>query len=400
MRRLISVLLALMLLAAMPLAAAETADIVVPALTEQHTLTFQVPDNEALRFVSQIKVGWNLGNTFDATRDGNVGDEMTIEKYWCGVYTTPEMIQALKDQGFNAIRIPVSWHNHVDADFNISEKWLSRVQEVVDYAISRDMFVILNIHHDTHKDFFYPDSEHFDQSCRYITSIWGQVAERFKDYDDKLIFESINEPRLVGTDVEWNFNTARPECIDAADCLNRLNQAFVDTVRATGGNNATRYLMMPGYSASVAGCSPTHFTLPTDTADNRLIVSVHAYTPYSFALQMPGTKDFDAEKQGMFNEITSFMNLLYSRFIKQGIPVIIGEFGALSKDNLQDRVDFTAYYVANATARGIPCFWWDNNHFQGSGERFGLLDRKTCTFPYPQIVEALMQYSGITAFAE
>ena len=290
MRRLISVLLALMLLAAMPLAAAETADIVVPALTEQHTLTFQVPDNEALRFVSQIKVGWNLGNTFDATRDSNVGDEMTIEKYWCGVYTTPEMIQALKDQGFNAIRIPVSWHNHVDADFNISEKWLSRVQEVVDYAISRDMFVILNIHHDTHKDFFYPDSEHFDQSRRYITSIWGQVAERFKDYDDKLIFESINEPRLVGTDVEWNFNTARPECIDAADCLNRLNQAFVDTVRATGGNNATRYLMMPGYSASVAGCSPTHFTLPTDTADNRLIVSVHAYTPTPSPFRCPAPR--------------------------------------------------------------------------------------------------------------
>ncbi|MBE5815122.1 MAG: glycoside hydrolase family 5 protein [Clostridiales bacterium] len=396
MRKLICLMLAL-LLPVLPLAAmAEEAT--VP--TVENVLKLNIPGSEALRFVSQIKVGWNLGNTFDAHKGNNSGDEMALEKYWCGIYTTPEMIQALKDAGFNAIRIPVSWHNHVDQDFNISEKWLSRVQEVVDYAISRDMFVILNIHHDTDKKFVYPDSAHYEQSERFITSIWQQVSERFKEYDNKLIFECINETRLAGTNVEWWFNTADPRIVDAADCINRLNQAFVNTVRATGGSNTDRYLMVSGYAASPDGTKTDYFTLPTDTAENKLIVSVHAYTPYSFALEMPGTDTFLLETQSDFGEICTFMNQLYTRYVSKGIPVIIGEFGALNKDNLQDRVNFTAYYVANATARGMPCFWWDNNHFKGNGERFGLLDRKTCTFPDTAIVDALMQYSGITSFAE
>lgn len=398
MRRMISLLAALLLMVTPLLSMAEGDEIVIP--TVEDVLVLTIPDNEALRFVSQIKVGWNLGNTFDAHRDGNVGDEMTIEKYWCGCYTTPEMIQAIKDAGFNAIRIPVSWHNHVDENFTISTQWLDRVQEVVDYAIDLDMFVILNAHHDTHEDYFYPDSEHFDQSQRFVTTVWGQIADRFKDYDNKLIFESINEPRLVGTDVEWWFNTESEKIIDAADCLNRLNQTFVDTVRATGGNNTGRFLMVPGYAASADGCKREFFTLPTDTVEHRLIVSVHAYTPYAFALQMPGVKEFKLEGLEQMNDITFFMNQLYTRYVSQGVPVIIGEFGALSKDNLQDRVNFTAYYVANATARGMPCFWWDNNAFTGNGELFGLLNRQKLEFPFPEIVDALMQYSGITAFDE
>ncbi len=396
MRKLFCLLAALLMLSMPALSLA--AEITVPAV--EVPPIFSIPDNEGMRFVSQIKVGWNLGNTFDAHDNRSFADEMVLEKYWCGVYTTPEMIQTLKDAGFNAIRIPVSWHNHVDADFNISTQWLDRVQEVVDYAVSRDMFVILNIHHDTDKKYVYPDSAHFDQSHRYITTIWGQLAERFKDYDNKLIFECINETRLVGTNVEWWFNTEDEKILDAADCINRLNQAFVDTVRAAGGSNADRFLMVSGYAASTDGTKTEYFKLPTDTIENHLIVSIHAYTPYNFALEMPGINNFSAALQSEMNDITFFMNQLHTRYIRNGVPVIIGEFGALSKDNLQARTDFTAYYVANATARGIPCFWWDNNHFKGNGERFGLLDRKTCTFPDQPIVDALMQYSGITAFAE
>jgi len=398
MQKVISLVLMLLLLTLPVFSQASESEIVIPVIDD--VLKVHIPDNEALRFVSQIKVGWNLGNTFDAHRDGFTGDEMTIEKYWCGCYTTPEVFETLKAQGFNAVRIPVSWHNHVDKDFNVSTQWLDRVQEVVDYAISQDMFVILNAHHDTHKDFFYPDSEHFDQSYRFITTVWSQVADRFKDYDHKLILESINEPRLAGTNVEWWFNTSDKRILDAADCLNRLNQAFVDTVRATGGNNADRYLMVPGYAASADGCRCEYFTLPTDTVENHIIVSVHAYTPYPFALEMPGVKTFDAETQESMNDIVYFMNQLHTRYISQGVPVIIGEFGALSKNNLQDRVDFTAYYVANATARGIPCFWWDNHAFKGNGELFGLLDRVNLTIPYPEIVDALMQYSGITGVGQ
>ena len=181
--------------------------------------------------------------------------------------------------------------------------------------------------------------------------------------------------------------------------LNELNQLFVDTVRASGGNNATRYLMVPGYDASPACALNDYFTLPQDTADNRMIVSVHAYTPYSFALEMPGISTFGTQAQKQ--EIVSFMNGLYDKYITNGIPVVIGEFGAMVKgDNVQDRVDWTAFYAATASARNLPVFWWDNNVFSGNGERFGLLDRKTCTFPHQQVVDALMRYAGYEKLPE
>ena len=170
----------------------------------------------------------------------------------------------------------------------------------------------------------------------------------------------------------------------------------MDTVRATGGNNAERYLMVPGYAASVDGATNEHFKLPSDHADNRIIVSVHAYTPYPFALQDEGGTDaFALTDIGQTSEINRFMIKLYKTYIAQGIPVVIGEFGARAKgDNVQARVDFTAYYTANASARNIPCIWWDNNAHKGWGELFGILDRSKCEWTHPQIVEAMIRYGG------
>ena len=371
---------------------AEGGEPVVPIL--ENPPAFEIPDNAAMAFARQMGVGWNLGNTFDAWRDGG-GDEMSIEAYWCGVYTTEEMIEVVHAAGFSTIRVPVSWHNHVDADFNISAPWLDRVQQVVDWAIARDMTVILNIHHDESPDFYYPSEACYETSERYIRRIWEQLAERFSDYGEKLVFESMNEPRQKGTDWEWWLDEENPDCREAADCINRLNQVFVDTVRASGGNNAERYLMVPGYDASPRGALSELFVLPTDAADNRLIVSVHAYTPYSFALEDGGTDSFSLETGAQTAEIGTFMNELYNRYISQGIPVVIGEFGARDKHgNAQARVDYAAWYAFSAKARGIPCCWWDNNAFTGSGERFGLLDRAACAWAIPQIVEALVKYGG------
>lgn len=358
--------------------------------------------NEALEFVQKMKIGWNLGNTFDATRDGYMGNELSIESYWCGVKTTEEMIAAVKGAGFNTLRLPVSWHNHVDGDFNISKVWLDRVQEVVDYAISRGMYVILNTHHDVSKYYYYPDSEHYEVSEKYITRVWAQVAERFIDYDEHLIFESMNEPRLVGHANEWSFSASVPECVDSLNCIMRLNQAFVDTVRKTGGNNAERYLMVPSYDASPYSATHDLFSLPTDTADNKIIVSVHAYTPYSFALEEGGVRDFNyTVGRAQSNDIVYFMNPLYDRYIKNGIPVVIGEFGARDKGgNAQSRVDFASYYVALASARGIACCWWDNNGFTGNGELFGIFNRRELKWPYPEIVEGMMKYAGYDALKD
>ena len=358
---------------------------------------YDIPDNEAMDFLKKMGVGWNLGNTFDAHQDPLKVNEMKVESLWVGVKTTAEMIRKVHEGGFNTLRLPVSWHNHVSGeDFRISKEWLDRVQEVVDDALAEGMYVILNTHHDVGKDFYYPSSENMEISERYIRSIWQQLAQRFADYDEHLIFESMNEPRLKDTEDEWVFNADKASCEDAARCINRLNQLFVDTVRAAGGNNETRYLMVPGYAASPDGALNRHFALPQDSADNRIIVSVHAYTPYPFALQDEGGTDtFLLTDIDQTSEINRFMISLYKTYIANGIPVVIGEFGARAKgDNLQSRVNYAAYYAANASARNIPCVWWDNHAFKGNGELFGILDRKTCQWAYPEIVEALVKYGG------
>ena len=358
-----------------------------------------LPDNDALKFISNMKIGWNLGNTFDATRDGdyNEATEMDIEKSWNGFETTIEMILDIKNAGFNTLRLPVSWHNHlVDDNYTISEQWLNRVNEVVDYAIDNGMYVILNTHHDD--ELFYPSSEKLEISEKYIESVWTQLAKRFADYDNHLIFEGMNEPRLKGTNHEWNFVASNPSCQDSADALNKLNQIFVDTVRAGGGKNTDRYLMIPAYAASPESALSDLFILPTDIADNKLIVSVHAYRPYNFALQSFTEKGsvnkFDIDDKGHTGAITSFMDSLYSKYTANGIPVVIGEFGARVKnDNLQDRVNCLAYYIACAKSRGFTCCIWDNNAFSGTGENFGLYDRSAKKWGFPDVILAMMEYA-------
>ena len=356
-----------------------------------------VPDNETFAFIDKLGVGFNLGNTFDAYSDPTPADEMSTETCWHHTYTTEQMIKDIHAYGFDTIRIPVSWHNHVDDDVNISPEWLDRVNEVVDWAIDDGMYVIINIHHDNHAEAngLYPDNAHMDRSRKYVGRIWEQLSERFKDYDEHLIFEAMNEPRLVDTEHEWNFIPGNKECHEAIDCINELNQIFVDTVRASGGNNATRYLMCPGYAASMDGGTNPFYEFPTDTESNegKIILSIHAYTPYSFALEYPGVSDFSVEDKSKTNEINTFMNKLYMDYVSQGVPVIIGEFGARDKNgNLQDRVNYAAYFSAMANARHIPCVWWDNNEFTGSGELFGIYDRNNPENSRTDIIYALMEY--------
>lgn len=361
-----------------------------------------IPDTEAMEFVKNMKAGWNLGNTLDAhSGSGNAG--LTSEQSWGNPVTTKEMITEVKNAGFETIRIPVTWHNHLEREegsdtFTISSEWLDRVQEVVDYAYDNEMYIILNIHHDTVEDAYYPDSAHYDQSENYIRTVWEIVADRFRDYDQHLIFESMNEPRLVGNSYEWNFQESAKECKDSADCINKLNQVFVDTVRASGGNNAGRYLMVPGYAASLAGVTTDLFVLPTDSAENKLIVSTHAYTPYNFALQSQSesgaTDSFPAEGGPGKSDIDYLVNSLYRKFVSQGIPVVMGEYGARNKNNnLQDRVNYYAYYVAAARAKGITCCVWDNGAFAGDGELFGILNRRKCEWAYPEVVKAIITYA-------
>ena len=373
----------------------------VPEISIKKRTLNEGADPSAVDFVEGLKAGWNLGNTFDAGSDQNMQDEMAFESLWCGVKTTKEMIDAVRAAGFETLRIPVSWHNHVsdDGSYTISAQWLDRVQEVVDYAMDNDMYVILNIHHDNSTGYMYPSQEYAEQSKAYIRSVWTQLARRFADYDEHLIMESLNEPRLVGTNCEWWLDLKKKECVEAVKLINEYNQLFVDTVRASGSHNADRYLLVPGYDASLQGASNEYFELPKDTEGNvnRILVEVHAYTPYDFALQPPDEKGSTAkwsmDRRASTSEIDTLMDTLFDKYVKNGIGVVIDEFGARDKGgNTQARVDFTAYYVAAARARRISCCWWDNNAFAGNGENFGIFRRSDCTFAYPEIVEAMVKY--------
>ena len=339
--------------------------------------------------------GWNLGNTLDAFMDHvPETDDTVTETAWQPYRTTPELFQAVRDAGFASVRIPVSWHNHVDEQFTISEKWLDRVQEIVDMAVAADLNVILNIHHDNDEAFgcLYPDAEHFEQSRMFVTRIWQQVADRFSAYDEHLIFEAMNEPRLVGHSKEWNVDTYDPDILEAIDCINRLNQAFVDTVRAAGGQNRSRYLGCPGYSASPDGVLCDQFVLPEDIPGNtdRIFISVHAYTPYNFALNPDGTDFFNPEGPGRDGGIKTMLDRLSEKFVSIGIPVYIGEMGSVDRNgNLESRIRHCEYFAKQAKEHGISIFWWDNGLFDGAGERFAILDRGTCTFRYPELADAM-----------
>lgn len=331
----------------------------------------------SLEFTAKIKVGWNLGNTLDAT--GTI--DLSSERSWGNPTTTEEMLLAVKEAGFNAVRIPTSWGNHMDDEHHIAEDWMARVREVVDYAYKNDMYVILNMHHE---NWNYPYEDNKETASEILRSAWTQIATEFSGYDEHLIFEGMNEPRWVGTDYEWNGGNAEGQSV-----VNYFNQVFVDTVRAAGGNNENRFLMVCPYAASSSRGALEALVLPEDSAD-RLIVSVHAYIPYAFALQQSGGGKWLADRASSTRDIDSLADTLNELFISKGTAVIVGECGAMNKDNEEFRTEWAKYFMAKFKGLGIPCFLWDNGAFT-SGETFGLLDRYSNTWRYPDLMAGIMQ---------
>ena len=370
--------------------------------------TLKNADTEAI--LEDMGLGWNLGNSLDATG----GSGLDTETSWSNPKTTQALIDKVKSLGFNTVRVPVSWGKHVSGDnYTIDSAWLARVKEVVDYCYKNDMYVILNIHHDTKSSAsasgagYYPRSSAYSSSEKFVTSVWSQMAEYFKDYDYHLIFETLNEPRLIGTGYEWWFNkwSIPSEVKDAIDCINRLNQKAVDTIRDTGSNNKGRLIMCPGYDASIDGATVSGFKLPTDISGNknRIAVSVHAYSPYNFAMNV-GSGSTSAYTSSIKSELRDLFSTLKSNFRDKGIPVVIGEFGSTDKNNTAERVKWATDYTALAKKNNIPCVLWDNNAFavyNGSSivlnsEYHGYINRKdnTVTSPAKDVIEALMKPYG------
>lgn len=352
----------------------------------------EMNDITASELVGKIYIGWNLGNTLDAAgeRLGATMSAARLETAWGNPVTTKENFAALKDAGFNTIRIPVSWSKAVDGNYKVREDWMERVVEVVNYAFDLNMFVILNTHHD--ESIFGFTNDKMEESKKAFKTIWEQIAAVFKNYDERLIFEALNEPRTPGSAKEWAGGT--PE--EHAN-LNVYYQLFVDTVRASGGNNGKRALMVNTYAASAEPVAINALKIPNDTVENKIIVSVHAYAPYNFALNRnPEFNKWDKNNGADTSQITDAIDRVQTAFLRKNIPVIWGEFGAMNKDNTEDRVRWAEFYTGYAKSKGMPCVWWDNGIVTGeSAERFGLLDRRTNEIIYPGIVEALMRGAGV-----
>ena len=311
-----------------------------------------------LEFTQNMGVGWNTTNTLDA----NAGSGLGAETSWGNPKVTEALIDSVAARGFKTLRVPVSWGQHIGEapGYVIDPMWMSRVEQVVKWGLENDMYVIINIHHDD--DRVVPTKEKIAESKVFVSAIWKQIAIRFKRYNEKLIFETLNEPRVVGHPLEWQGGD-----MDGRKHINELHKTAVNTIRQTGGNNIYRMLMIAPYVASFNAIDG--FELPND---KRLIVSLHSYSPYWFCLS-----DFDVQYEftdNHINELKGEFDRYYDKFISKGIPIVIGEWGAKQRDlpdgsgnNHDHCVRHAEVFAKEAKLRGIIPVVWD----------FGYIDRYT-----------------------
>ena len=320
--------------------------------------------------VKEMKLGWNLGNTLDAWPGGETG--------WGNPLTTKQMIDTLKAAGFNTVRLPVTWKDHLGPapDYVIDAAWLARVREVTNYVLSNGMYAIVNTHHDEWVSLM-PDADQALITDK-LSKLWSQIAAGFRDYDDHLVLETLNEPRTTDS-TEWTGGTPAARMI-----LNGYNAAAVKAIRETGGNNALRFVMIPTHGANSATQCVNDLVIPND--DPRIIISLHTYYPWAFSGDSAGTAEFGsaADLAAMNAELDRIANLT----VKKGRAAIIGEWGSLDKGNTAARVTHAQAYAAAVRQRGLVPIWWDNNLI-GASAGFGLLDRRMLSWYYPEIKDAL-----------
>ena len=318
--------------------------------------------------VKHMKVGWNLGNTLDAHNGQRVTDPKVSEIMWGQPVTTPELMQMMKEVGFGAIRVPVTWYPHMDGNNKVDAAWMKRVHEIVDYVISTGMYCILNVHHDTGADsdntksWLKADQTVYNQQKARYEYLWQQIAEEFKDYGERLLFESYNE--MLDTYNSWCFASfAAPGQYNASvatsayNAINSYAQSFVNTVRATGGNNAKRNLIVNTYGAcNGSGTWNSHLQdplkqmkLPTDITEGHIIFQVHAY---------PNVVDLSSAMK----EVDQIFRDLNTYLVQKGAPVVIGEWGTSNGNDYIERrsnvLSFAKYFVEQAKAYNYAPFFW------------------------------------------
>ena len=327
-----------------------------------------LPSNAATAMTQKLGWGWNLGNHFDTNGDAIIYGW----GYWDHATPGAALFSSLAKAGAKTVRIPTTWTDYMDENSIISADYLNEVAGVVDAAIAAGLNVILNTHHDSFEDNLGNAAENIDVAkadSALISTLWTQVANKFKSYNDQLIFETFNE---IHAGDDWGTGSAAQ-----FDLLNKWNQYAVDAIRATGGNNATRWIGVSGYAANI-DLTIDHLVLPTDAA-NRIMVSVHCYDPYGFCLApvaADGTETYsswghnadsehsvpDANEEYVLNQLYK----LRTKYIEQGVPCYLGEYGCVihTTDNANAfRAYYLEFFCRAAYLAGIPMFAWDNNAY-------------------------------------
>ncbi|WP_306207580.1 cellulase family glycosylhydrolase [Actinoplanes sp. RD1] len=360
----------------------------------------------ATQLVAAMGAGWNLGNSLEASTNGIPG-----ETAWGNPVVTQALIDRVQAAGFKTIRIPVSYLGTIGAgpNYPVSAAWLNRIQEVVDYAHRRGLYVLINMHGDGYKtvtgSWLICDAADQATIRDKYQKVWQQIATRFAGYDDRLILESMNE------NFDGQYGNPTEPCYSN---INAYNQIFVDTVRRTGGNNASRWLLVPGWNTNIDHTVGSGFVLPTDqnrspsvpAGEQRIMISVHYYDPWDFTGQEDATitqwgagATNPAKKSvwGQEDYLDGQLKKMYDRFVTRGYPVFVGEYGSIDKTTYDSasnryRADYARAVVAAARKYGAATAYWDNGWNGQHG--FGLFDRSSATVTQQGIIDAIMSAAG------
>lgn len=372
---------------------------------KKDTTSFE--DLNQSQIVEAMGPGWNLGNQLESVTD-NVPEETN----WGNPVITEKLIQSVKAAGFKSIRIPVSYFAKIDddKDYTIDSKWLDRVQEVVDYCIKNDLYAVINIHGDGYNtidgSWLLCNGKNQTEIKKKYKKVWKQIAERFKNYDEHLLFESMNE--------EFDGSYSEPNK-EYYQNINDYNQIFVDTVRKTGDNNTKRWLIIPGWNTNIDYTTGDYgFKLPTDQyrdksidkEEQRIMISVHYYSPWDFCggencvITQWGNEADDPSKTSTTCDETYMknqLNLMKTTFADKGYPVFIGEYGSIDKTSYDSENEYYRAYFARKLCQlsrknGCIPMYWDNGYNGVHG--FGLFDRTTCEVTQPVIIDAIMEGFG------
>lgn len=372
---------------------------------KKDTTSFE--DLNQSQIVEAMGPGWNLGNQLESVTD-NVPEETN----WGNPVITEKLIQSVKAAGFKSIRIPVSYFAKIDddKDYTIDSKWLDRVQEVVNYCIKNDLYAVINIHGDGYNTidggWLLCNGKNQTEIKKKYKKVWKQIAERFKNYDEHLLFESMNE--------EFDGSYSEPNK-EYYQNINDYNQIFVDTVRKTGDNNTKRWLIIPGWNTNIDYTAGDYgFKLPTDQyrdksidkEEQRIMISVHYYSPWDFCggengvITQWGNEADDPSKTSTTCDETYMknqLNLMKTTFADKGYPVFIGEYGSIDKTSYDSENEYYRAYFARKLCQlsrknGCIPMYWDNGYNGVHG--FGLFDRTTCEVTQPVIIDAIMEGFG------